>query len=658
MKKPELLLPVGNIESFYAAIKGGADAIYVGLKSFNARARASNFNPFQFQLLINEAAKNHIKVYVTLNTVIKNKEVPELIDALWFLTKLQVDGIIIQDWGTFFIVKKHFPRMAIHASTQMANHNSTGTAYSNKMGFKRVILARELTLPELTAIQKKSKIETEVFVHGALCYSFSGMCSFSSYLGGNGANRGFCTQPCRRFYKDNQTKQTAFSMKDNQLIEMVPDIAESGVSSLKVEGRLKSGEYVYQVARAYKKVLNDPSQLNEAKKLLEQDMGREKTQWFYAKQTNSPLSEFPNTGILIGKVVAIDHNTITFRSEIKPEKGSRLRFKIHDDIEQIPFIVENFQLSDENNITVKGTINGLRKGNEVYLAGLRKEKFPTKLKGNVKPVNPMAPAKIRSEIRNNIRKFNIGQKPNLYVRIDSLEWLSYIATKDISQIILHLNKTNLSQLNFKETDLTKNKQKIWLELPQFIPEKDIDFYKHLLVKAASNRFNQFVLSHLSQKELLPAGSVFGTNENVYCFNDAAAQLLKIEGAQWVTSPFENEYENLLTGAKRDQVIPLYFHPKLFYSRQPVKIGKQTFRDEQQHEFRKVIENGITQVIPVNPVSILQYKNKLSQKGFNQFMIDLSFEIPSVQKFAQLLKKFKLSEASQPSTSFNFKKGLK
>jgi putative protease len=543
MNKPELLMPVGNIESFYAAIKGGADAIYVGLKNFNARGRASNFNNFQFQLLINEANQNKVKVYVTLNTVIKNKEIPELLDTLWFLSKTNIAAVIIQDWGTFHLLKKHFPKLVIHASTQMANHNSNGTNYSQKLGFERVILARELTLPELTDIQKRSTIETEVFVHGALCYSFSGMCNFSSYLGGSGANRGLCTQPCRRFYKINNKKHLPFSLKDNQLIDFVPEMAKIGVASLKVEGRLKSGEYVYQVAQAYRKVIDGIGDIEDSRNMLKLDMGREKTQWFYAKNVKDAISEIPNTGLFLGRITSVSQNEFSFEANIDIESGNRLRIQTKKDSEQDSFKINEFSQDEDGIVTAQGTINGLKKGNEVYLAGLRQMKFPSKLKGDAKPMNQPMPFKLKKEITNKVRGFKPAKKGNLFVRIDSSDWLRKIRLEELDQLIINLKKTDWDSLRTDVPFIQKNKNKIWIELPQFISEKDIEFYKNLCQSFVKKGFNQFSLSHLSQKELLPNGSNFGTNENVYCYNDAAAQALKSEGAVWITSPFENEYDN-------------------------------------------------------------------------------------------------------------------
>ena len=657
MNKPELLLPVGNIEAFYAAIEGGADAIFVGLKAFNARGRAANFNNYQFILLLNEAIKNKVKVYVTLNTVIKNREILELLDTLWFLSKTKVAAIIIQDWGTFYLLRKHFPNLVVHASTQMANHNSAGLSHSKKLNFERVILARELTFPELQDMQKDSPIETEVFVHGALCYSFSGMCMFSSYLGGSGANRGLCTQPCRRFYTVEKSKNLAFSLKDNQLVDFVPELAKIGVSSLKIEGRIKSGEYVYQVASAYRKVLDKIINLDEAKNMLKLDMGRDKTQWFYAKNVSEAITKNPNTGLLIGQISQVSNNSISLTPNIELQKGNRLRIRTSEDKEQLSLKIDEFEVFESGKVEIKTDLKEIKTGHEVYLAGLRIKKFPSKLKGDAKRVEDTMPHGLKRKFSDGVRKFSPIKKQTIFVRINTLDWLRKINLNDIDQLIIQFTKNEWEELRLDVPFLKKNSHKIWMELPQFISEKDLGFYKTLCSKFVKQGYKQFSLSHLSQKELLPQGTSFITNENVYCYNDAAGQLLKDEGAKWMTSPFENEFDNLLSGANRSMIIPMYYYPRLFYSRQPVRIEEQ-FKDDKNQDFRKEVRNGITIVVPEKPVALLQYREKLNKKGFNQFMFDLSFEKPSKHTLKRILTKFRNSEQEQPSTTFNFKKGLK
>lgn len=222
-------------------------------------------------------------------------------------------------------------------------------------------MARELTLPELKDIRKKSDIELEIFMHGALCYSFSGMCLFSSFLGGSGANRGLCAQPCRRFYETGKEKSYIFSLKDNQAVDVLPELIKMGIESIKVEGRLKPAEFVYNVSKAYRKVI-DENDLKSAKEILAYDMGREKTGYFLAGNVSKAITENTNTGILIGTVEKRSKNLIIFTSNHEIKTGNRIRFKQKNGEPQKAVKVKDFkelskgsyQIEIENIIAEKG----------------------------------------------------------------------------------------------------------------------------------------------------------------------------------------------------------------------------------------------------------------------------------------------------------------
>lgn len=650
--KPELLLPVGNIESLYGAIEGGADAIYLGLKGFNARGRASNFTPVQLTAICQLAQKNHIKVYVTLNIVIKNNELPDLLDTLQLLSNQRIAGVIVQDWGVFSLIKKHFPKIIVHASTQMANHNSIGAIYSQHIGFERVVLARELTFNELKLIHQRTDIETEVFIHGALCYSISGLCQFSSFLGGSGANRGLCTQPCRRFYNCRGQKRTFFSMKDNQLISRIDELAEMGVTSLKVEGRLKSGEYVHTVAQAYRKAIDGQAGIDNVN-----DLSRPKTEWFMSRPIKDAIADNPNTGILIGKVSDCHDGTISFTSDIELKQGNRLRVRTDNDSDQCAFVLDNFRLNG-NTYTAKGFKGMAPVGTDIYLTAYRDHKFSTELP-TANTREPRMPQALKHDIIQKIRKqLNVNSKPATIIRIDNLEWLKCQSILKADTIIVSLPTLewdNILSINIKDSKIG---QKIWIELPAFVSELKIEKVRKACAQFAQNGLNRFVLSHLSQKELLPAKSRFATNEMVYAYNDASALWLKQQGAEWFVSPVENEYENMLTGACREIVVPVYFRPRLFSSRMPVKLGNNLFTDERKNHYVRQRVNGITIITPEQPVCITQYANKLRGKNFNRFLIDMCFEKADNNRLAHILKLLATSEGIQGSSAFNFKKGLK
>ncbi|RKD94592.1 peptidase U32 family protein [Marinifilum flexuosum] len=657
MNKPELLLPVGNPEMFHAAVKGGADAVYLGLRQFNARGRASNFTSSQLLALIKIAKKNNIKVYLTLNTVIKNEELPDLLDTLNLIQKTGIDAIIIQDWGVYYLVKKHFPKITVHASTQMAHHNSLGAIYCKSKDFERVVMARELTLPELKEIRKKSDIELEIFMHGALCYSFSGMCLFSSFLGGSGANRGLCAQPCRRFYETGKEKSYVFSLKDNQAVDVLPELMKMGVESIKVEGRLKPAEFVYNVSRAYRKVI-DNNDLKTAKEILAYDMGREKTGYFLAGNVNKAITENTNTGILIGTVEKRSRNSVIFTSSHEIQMGNRIRFKQKNGEPQKAVKVKEFK--ELSNGTYQLEIGNVvaEKGDQVYLAGMMQEKFPNKFREEGKPLKANMHRTEKAKILNSLGKKNIPQKEQIYVRIDSLAWLRKVNLNELNYLTLNLKKSEWEELKWDVPFLQKNANKLIIELPKFIQEKDLEFYKQLCKKAMRNGYQNFMLSHLSQKLLLPNKARISCNENVYLFNDAAIAHLRDEKINLFCHPQENDLENLLKSNDRFGIVPVYFYPQLFYSRMPVKTVNDELIDDMQGEYNKELRDGMTIVYPKHPVTWMQQKNNLYKEGFRRFLIDLSNEKVSSNTFKRLMKNFQQSKQVQPSTSFNLKKGLK
>ncbi|OPX29328.1 MAG: hypothetical protein B1H06_01695 [Candidatus Cloacimonas sp. 4484_143] len=382
MKKPELLLPVGNTEAFYAAAEAGADAVYLGLRNFNARGRAKNFAPNQLQSILKEAKQKKLNVYLTLNTLIKNSELPDLLDTLYLISQTSISAVIIQDLGVYYLLSKFFPNIPIHASTQMGFHNSAGADFAHNHKFERIILARELTWSELKRISNKSKIELEIFAHGALCYSFSGSCLFSSYLGGMSANRGLCRQPCRRAFDTGTRSDYIFSLKDNQLLKQLPEIMKLNVSSIKIEGRMKSAEYVYQVAKAYRLAIDHPDRIEEAEKLLNFDMGRQKTSYFMGGSVSDAITHNPFTGISIGQVEDVDNNSITITSSLELTARNRIRVQPANGTDSKAIKLKNENLVQDKNDKQKFHISienpGFSVGDKVFLIGLGEQRFKNK----------------------------------------------------------------------------------------------------------------------------------------------------------------------------------------------------------------------------------------------------------------------------------------
>ena len=260
-EKVELLAPAGNIEGFYGAIHAGADAVYLGGDKFGARAYADNFTTEELVECIRYAHIYGRKVYLTVNTLVKDKEWDQLYDYILPFYKAGLDGVIIQDMGIFVYLKKHFPGMELHVSTQMTLTGVHGAEYMKKLGACRIVPARELSLDEIRQIKEETGLEIEAFIHGAMCYCYSGQCLFSSILGGRSGNRGRCAQPCRLPYTVETGGQTSgecypLSLKDMCTIEHIPELIEAGIDSFKIEGRMKKPEYAAGVTAIYRKVID------------------------------------------------------------------------------------------------------------------------------------------------------------------------------------------------------------------------------------------------------------------------------------------------------------------------------------------------------------------------------------------------------------------
>ncbi len=256
MQIPELLAPGGSLEAAKAVIDAGANAVYTGLSRFSARAYAVNLQEEELTELLHYAHLHGASVHLTLNTLIKNREMEEALMLLKTPYEEGLDAVILQDHGLFSVVKKAYPGLSLHASTQMNLCSAGGARFLKERGAERVVLGRELSLEEISAIKREAEVEVEVFCHGALCCSYSGTCLLSAALGGRSANRGRCAGPCRLPYEAFGKKGYPFSLKDLCTIRHLPEIARAGADSLKIEGRHKSKEYAVRVTEVYRKYLD------------------------------------------------------------------------------------------------------------------------------------------------------------------------------------------------------------------------------------------------------------------------------------------------------------------------------------------------------------------------------------------------------------------
>lgn len=336
----ELLAPAGDWESLLAALAAGADSVYLGGKVFNARQYASNFDLPRLKAAVDLLHLRRKKIYVTVNTLISDGEMPEALRFLTELYNIGVDAVIVQDLGLMRLAREYLPELELHASTQMTVHNGAGALFLKRIGIKRVVLARELTQAEVQAIKAESGLELEVFLHGALCVCYSGQCLMSSMIGGRSGNRGRCAQPCRLEYQLFQgTKQVKtegpflLSPKDLALAPLIPELSAAGVDSLKIEGRMKSPEYVYTVVKIYRRLLDRYAEMPE-KYLVEPDEIRELSEIFnrgfstgyFGGNRNRRIIGFSrpnNRGLFLGRIKNVNHRNglVGLRLETELAKG-------------------------------------------------------------------------------------------------------------------------------------------------------------------------------------------------------------------------------------------------------------------------------------------------------------------------------------------------
>ena len=259
MKMPELLAPAGSPESLRAAVQAGAGAVYLGWGEFNARRSAKNFSDEEFAQALAYCHQRGVRVFLTLNTLVTDRELPRAAETARKACRLGVDSVLVQDWGLFDLLRQMLPDLPLHASTQMSLFTSGGCREMAADGCERVVLARECSREDTEAIVKNCPAEVEIFAHGALCMCYSGQCAMSAVLGGRSGNRGRCAQPCRLPYGINEPagKRYPLSLKDSCLAAEIPDMAAMGVDCLKLEGRMKRPEYVAVVTDVYARLLEE-----------------------------------------------------------------------------------------------------------------------------------------------------------------------------------------------------------------------------------------------------------------------------------------------------------------------------------------------------------------------------------------------------------------
>jgi len=670
-KNIELLAPCGTIEAFHAALDGGADAVYLGLANFNARQRQKNFTPQTLSYLIPYAQKKNVKVYITMNTLVKDGEIPLFINDCAILKQLKPDALIIQDWGMAAILKKYFSEIPLHASTQMAIHNSMQVKFAQDFGFSRIVPARELTLSEIRKIKNKTSCEIELFVHGALCFCISGHCLASSYLGGASGNRGHCTQVCRRFYSETvQKKGFYFSPKDFWAIDFLEEYKNIGISSLKIEGRMKGAEYVYCVVSAYRDFIDKKIDLETAKQRLSHDFGRQKCTFLLNGENETAIisaGRQAGTGNYAGKVAGIDGREIILECDGEiPQAGDRLRFHSVDGEEGGVVKAEEVIVEDGSKfvrIVIDGSFKIASDGALFIIS--RKNPMIKQWKTRKIHINPrkfnakkgIPAGKIMSDIDRTLKPANT--KPHLFLRGDSVELLRQFKAVKGANYILSVSKSAW-QIDFAKEKLNNFVSQIIIALPQFIPESDISLWKNAVEAYKKSGISKFMVSNIGDREFFSVNDKVYADYPLWALNRYTQKTLADYGFCAFSYSPEDDVLNLKRCGSADGLFYVFMQVPLFVSRiKPVVQDGKSVCDSMGERFFMKTRDGLSYLLGGNVLGLTHRIDKLSEFGIKNFVLDFSF-LPSGDAafFRNVMTNCERRSRISGSVLFNHKGGLK
>lgn len=552
--KIELLSPAGSIESFKAACQNGADAVYMGVDKYNARAMAVNFGINEYIECIEYAHIRGIKVYLTLNTLMYDDEIKEALDIVLKLYSKGLDAVIIQDIGLGMLIHKLIPKLPLHASTQMSVYSLDQVKYLEGIGFKRVVLARELSVDEIEYICKNTNLEIEVFIHGALCVSVSGQCLLSSTIGNRSANRGRCAQPCRMKYslynskgKELISNSYILSKKDIFGLEYVNKLKEIGVTSLKIEGRNKNPEYVAGVTKNYRDAINNNINSNTKQELMQLfNRGGISIGYFDGVKYKNSISLLSpkNTGIFLGKV--IDKKGVYVKLKLEEDIDMHDGFEIYSEDKVISNIVTCIKNDKYVNVN-----SNMKKGEYVWIGDVKKS---VKIGSNIyKTSSDKLNKKYRLTYSNNVE--NIKNK--VEVEINILKDKKIFAKVFLNNICINIDIDYIPQLaNNKELDkeavisaFSKTQ-----DIPFIFDFKKINIDNKLFVPVS-------ILNELRRKIVYEILKSYKININVSneeksvekLLNEEVVQNIKIKDSNKVNAKFLYKYDNKVNYAKVDRL---------------------------------------------------------------------------------------------------------
>lgn len=600
--KMELLAPAGTLPAFEAALQEGADAVYIGAPGLNARALARDFSFNEISAMVQFAHAREKKVYVAMNSLMKESEVRLALETLAKLAKIGPDALILQDMGILHLVRRFFPDFTVHASTLMTVNTARAANYLKTMGFGRIVLARELSLDEISAIHRRSDVALEIFIHGAMCFSYSGLCRFSSLHGGKSSLRGQCVQPCRRRYdwvpsgkrtvSSNSGKGGGylFSMNDLSGIDHLAAVRASGVVCLKIEGRLKSVEYVRNAVRAYRLALDAldakpdqrPAMLEAARQCLEDAMGRKRSTGFFITGREGELIVprlSGSTGEVIGKVVRVDQPKgkwatapaslhVVLQSAVTV--GDRLRMYDERTGDRKSFTLRSMEANGRKieqgrpGQTVTMALAGIEMGSlrksfqgvlfRVDVSGRAEKQKSTLLRSvatvQLPPLDPLVVDKMMTAFSLSVDRVGGGKEvqpsrqqkkgrvrhsessgPEWWIKVASLEAFGQRYPFKVAKILIDLSRRNLAQyLQYRQRKNTRQTPLIWA-LPPIIGEEQLAWYQEAVELLQQQGANQFQISHVGQIALFATDGRLPSPDRVKLYGDSTCNVLNSPALQ-------------------------------------------------------------------------------------------------------------------------------
>ncbi len=692
----ELLAPAGSLEAFFAALDQGADAVYCGLEEFSARAKARNFTLEVVERMTSLAHLQKKKIYIALNTLIKEAELPRLVDILASLTAIGVDGLILQDLGVWRLARHHFPALPLHASTQMTVHNPAGVRMLEQMGFTRAVLARELSLAEIVEIRSQTSIELEHFVHGALCFSISGQCLFSSALTGASGNRGRCAQPCRRRLHNRNQAGYHFSTSDFSAIELLPQLIQAGVMSFKIEGRMKSAEFVARVVAAYRLMLDArpeqrKSALQQAQEHLDLSFGRPATKGFLTGFVPTGIADAAQPGTLgrhLGEVVSLRGGRIGLTAGERLHVGDRVRIQPQNDQAGTGFTVRELFCGQKrvravqagDFVQIKMPDKGFfRVGDGVFKVGgkslftLSPEACLERLAqvviaDRVQADEEREGAALRQALTELLPEVTPGAvaAQELTIRGRDVQDLSLLdGGGQVVRLELPLTPKNLAALKKNERQLFQQKERIIWEIPAMLFGPDWLEYRRGVQMLHRSGFRQFRLNNLGHIPLFAglAEVILLGGFRCYTLNSQAALAWQELGLAELTLSLEDEQKNIRDLHRRSLTLPLtltvYSAIPLLLSRIPLKglRSGHILHSDQEEEYRIITDSGLTEVVHGQDFSLIGRLRDLRELGCARIMADLSHCGATSPKGRQVMAALAVDQALPDTVSFNYLQGL-